>query len=59
MKTIEDQEEKQIDALKLLGPKEPEQQLVNVNDYEDKSLHSKERKVFRKIYNRSKKGGFW
>ena len=42
MKTIEDQEEKQIDALKLLGPKEPEQQLVNVNDYEDKSLHSKE-----------------
>ena len=45
IKTIEDQGEKQIDALKLL---EPKKQLVNANDDddEDKLLHSKEREMF-------------
>ena len=45
IKTIEDQGEKQIDALKLL---EPEKQLVNANDDddEDKLLNSKEREMF-------------
>ena len=48
-KTIEDQGEKQIDALKLL---EPKKQLVNANDDddEDKLLHSKEREIFEDIY---------
>ena len=47
-KTIANQAEKQVDALKNL--KDQETQLVNVNDddYEDKLLHSKERKMFRK-----------
>ena len=49
IKTIEDQGEKQIDALKLL---EPKKQLVNANDDddEDKLLHSKEREIFEDIY---------
>ena len=46
-KTIANQAEKQVDALKNL--KDQETQLVNVNDdYEDKLLHSKERKMCRK-----------
>ena len=47
-KTIANQAEKQVDALKNL--KDQETQLVNVNDddYEDKLLHSKERKMLRK-----------
>ena len=41
IKTIEDQGEKQIDALKNL--KDQNKQLVNVDyDYEDKLLHLKE-----------------
>ena len=53
IKTIEDQGEKQIDALKDLKPKQPKEQLVNVNDdYEDKLLHSKEQEIFRNIYNK-------
>ena len=45
IKAIEDQGEKQVEALKLLEPKE---HLVNVkdDDYEDKLLHSKKRKIF-------------
>ena len=45
IKTIEDQGEKQIGALKLL---EPKKQIVIVNDdddFEDKLLHSKEREI--------------
>ena len=42
-KTIEDQGQKQVKVLKLSEPKEPKEQLVNVNDdYENKLLHSKE-----------------
>ena len=53
IKTIENQGEKQVDALKNV--KDQEKQLVNVNDddYEDKLLHSKEQEIFRKIYNKS------
>ena len=49
IKTIEDQEEKQIDALNL---SEPKKQLVSVNDndHEDKLLHSKEQEMFEDIY---------
>ena len=40
IKTIEDQGKKRVKALKLLEPKEPKEQLVNVNDdSEDKLLH--------------------
>ena len=49
-KKIEDQGEKQIDALENL--KDQEKKLVRVNDYEDKLLHSKEREVFEDIYKR-------
>ena len=51
IKAIEDQGEKQVEALKLLEPKE---HLVNVkdDDYEDKLLHSKKRKIFKKIFNK-------
>ena len=51
IKTIEDQGEKQVEALK--DSKDHREQLVNVNvndDYEDKLLHSKEREIFRNIY---------
>ena len=49
IKTIEDQGQKQIDALEKL--KDQNKQLVNVNDDdEDKLLHSKERKLFENIY---------
>ena len=49
IKTIEDQGNKQVDALESLKPKE---QQVNVIDYEDKLLHSKEREIFGNIYNK-------
>ena len=42
--------------MKLLEPKEPKEQLVNVNvngDYEDKLLHSREWEIFRNIYNKN------
>ena len=52
IKTIEDQGEKQIDALKNL--KDQNKQLVNVDyDYGDKLLHLKEWEIFRNIYNKS------
>ena len=51
VKTIEDKGQKQIDALENL--KGQNKQLVNVDDdYEDKLLHSKEREIYRKIYNK-------
>ena len=52
-KTIEDQGQKQIDALQNL--KDQNKQLVHVDvndDYEDKLLHLKEREIFRNIYNK-------
>ena len=53
VKTIEDQGQKRVKPLILLEPKEPKEQLVNVNDdYEDKLIHSKEREIFRKIKNK-------
>ena len=51
IKTIEDQGQKQIDALENL--KDQNKQIVNVNDdddYEDKLLLSKERYIFKDIY---------
>ena len=51
VKTIEDKGQKHIDALENL--KGQNKQLVNVDDdYEDKLLHSKEREIYRKIYNK-------
>ena len=51
IKTIEDQGEKQIDALKNL--KDQNKQLVNVDyEYADKLLHSKEWEIFRNICNK-------
>ena len=51
IKTIEDKGLKQSDALENL--KDQNKQIVNVNDdYEDKLLHSKEREIFRNIYNK-------
>ena len=44
---------KKIDALEKL--KDQNKQLVNVNDDEDKLLHSKEREIFIKIYTKKKK----
>ena len=42
---------KQVDTLENL--KDQNRELVNVNDdYEDKLLHSKEREIFRNIYNK-------
>ena len=53
VKTTEDQGQKRVKPLILLEPKEPKEQLVNVNDdYEDKLIHSKEREIFRKIKNK-------
>ena len=52
-KTIEEQDQKQIDALENL--KDQNKQLLNVDvndDYENKLLHSKEQEIFRKIYNK-------
>ena len=50
VKTIEDQGQKQAEALENL--KDHEKRLVNVNDYEDKLLLSKERETFKNIYNK-------
>ena len=49
IKTIEDQAQKQIDALENL--KDQNKQLDHVND-EDKLLHLKEREIFENIYNK-------
>ena len=49
IKTIEDQGEKQVDALKNLEDLNKQPVHVN-NNYEDKLLHSKEREIFRNIY---------
>ena len=48
IKTIEDQGEKQVEALKNL--KDHKKQLAN--DYQDKLLQSKEREIFATIYNK-------
>ena len=54
IKTIEDQGEKQIDALKNL--KDQNKQLVNVDyEYADKLLHSKEWGIFRNICNKRRR----
>ena len=51
IKTIKDPGEKQIDALKNLD--DQNKQVVAINDdYGDKLLHSKEREIFRNIYNK-------
>ena len=50
-KTIKDQEEKQIKAIQ-----DNKEQLVNINnddDYKNKLLISKEREIFKNIYNES------
>ena len=49
IKAIENQGEKQVEALENL--KDHKNQLAN--DYEDKLLHSKEREIFKNIYNKS------
>ena len=46
-KTIEDQGEKQIKAIQ-----DNRKQLISDNDYKDKLLISKERKIFKDIYNK-------
>ena len=46
-KTIEDQGEKQIKAIQ-----DNKRQLINDNDYKDKLLISKEREIFKDIYNK-------
>ena len=46
-KTIEDQGEKQIKAIQ-----DNKQQLINNNDYKNKLLISKEREIFKDIYNK-------
>ena len=46
-KTIEDQEEKQIKAIQ-----DNKQPLINDGDYKDKLLLSKEREIFKDIYNK-------
>ena len=50
IKTIEDQGEKQIDALKDL--KDQNKQLDNISDYKDDLLHSKEREIFKSIHSK-------
>ena len=47
MKTIEDRGEKQIKAIK-----DNKQQLISDNDYKDKLSVSKEREIFKGIYNK-------
>ena len=49
-KTIDDQGEKQVEALGNL--KYHKKRLANVNYYEDKLLLSKEREIFKNIYNK-------
>ena len=48
IKTIEDQGKKQVKAI------QDNKQLVNINkdDYKDKQLHSREREIFKDIYNK-------
>ena len=50
IKTIEDQGEKQIEALKILKDNK-EKQINNADDYKKKLLISKEREIFKNIYN--------
>ena len=50
IKTIEDQGEKQIDAIKDLKPKKAIKYKSDDDDYEDKLLHSNEREIFEDIY---------
>ena len=51
IKAIEDQGQKQVDALKNL--KDQTKQLVNVKDYDDEDkLLSKEREIFSNIYSK-------
>ena len=50
IKTIEDQAEKQIEALKNLKDNK-EKQIDNADDYNNKLLISKEREIFKNIYN--------
>ena len=51
IKTIEDKGQKQIDALKdLKDLKDQNKQLDNISDYKDDLLHSKEREIFKNIY---------
>ena len=49
-KTIEDLEQKQVETLEIL--KDHKKRLVNINDYEDKLLLSKEQEVFKNLYNK-------
>ena len=48
IKTIDDKSQKQIDALKDL--KDQNKQLNNISDYKDDLLYSKEREIFKNIY---------
>ena len=50
METIEDQGEKEIDALKDL--KDQNKQVHNISDYKDDLLRSKEREIFKNIYSK-------
>ena len=50
IETIEDQGEKEIDALKDL--KDQNKQVHNISDYKDDLLHSKEREIFKNIYSK-------
>ena len=51
IKTIDDKGQKQIDALKdLKDLKDQNKQLDNISDYKDDLLHSKEREIFKNIY---------
>ena len=48
LKTNDDKSQKQIDALKDL--KDQNKQLNNISDYKDDLLYSKEREIFKNIY---------
>ena len=50
IKTNDDKSQKQIDALKDL--KDQNKQLNNISDYKDDLLYSKEREIFKSIYNK-------
>ena len=50
IKTIEDQEKKQIDALKDL--KDSEKKKIHADDYNNKLIILKEREIFKNIYNK-------
>ena len=49
IKTIEDQGEKQIDALKDLKDNKKQ---IHANDYKNKLLIPKEREIFKNVYNK-------